>query len=1415
MKKSFFKRSTSALLAFLMCFTTLIGIGGVTAFAAGTESTAVMIGFPRDGDNNYNGTWGHGNMSFMNGWSSSATTYSLIYGVGSYTGNICYCIEPGTPLQTGNNLTSRDENYWDNYPSSYNHTISADDIKLFVGRIMQYGYTGTISTDWRSQNSGGDTLAQARATQLLIWETVVGERDENFNHVSPGGYSAILDQISTNHPLYSQIMSYYNQIVSDVQNHTKVPSFMAKSTGSAQTVELDWNGSAYTTTLTDTNGVLSNYNFSCSQSDVSFSVSGNQLTITAQTALADGLRITAEKANSQRKGIITWTDGKYVPGSGVQDLVTYTQSVNDPVKGFVNIKVSFGSAKIVKTSEDGKVDNISFTITGDDVNQTVKTNSSGEMQIDNLLPGVYTVTELAVDKYEPQEVRRVTVVSGQVSTVNFNNVLKRGDLKVIKNSEDKLVEGVTFHLFGRSLSGIAVDEYAVTDSTGTANFKDVLISGSTPYTIEEVDTAIRYVVPENQTAAVEWKTVTTRTFNNILKKFAVTVTKSDAEKGLAQGDATLAGAQYGIYKGETLIDTYYTDENGQFTTKEYVCDSDWSVREIAPSEGYLLNSDTHKVGAEPKLYTIEHNQTANDVTEQVIKGNIAIIKHTDDGETQIETPEVGAEFQVYLKSSGSYENANADEKDYLTCDENGFAQTKDMPYGVYTVHQTVGWEGREPMPDFDVFISQNAATYRYLINNANFESYIQVIKVDAETGNTIPYAGAGFQIYNPDGNLVTMTFTYPTPTTIDTFYTDANGSLVTPEKLPYGKGYSLVEVQAPYGYVLDSSPVYFDVAEENATEESGVTVIKVDKPKMAQKGTISIEKSGEVFFGVSVSGAEGEETIYQPLYQLAGLPGAKYEIRAAEDIVTPDGTLRASEGELVDTVVTDNDGLAESKELYLGSYEVKEIKAPYGMVLNDEIHTVTLVYAGQNVAVTETGTSFVNDRQKVEISFEKAMEKNELFGIGNNGEVKNVTFGIFAADELISASGTTIPKDSLLEVITPDESGKATFKTDLPIGSYYVKEIAADSHYILSDEQYPVVFEYAGQDTALVQLAVNDGKPIDNELKYGSVSGLKTDENGDGLGGALIGLFKTNDGEFTTENAILTTTSGDDGSFSFANIPYGTWYIREISQPTGYVLNDTVYDVTIAENEQVVEISIENRLIRGNITLTKVDADYPENKLTGAEFEVYKDMDGNGKLDDGDELLGKLTETDTGIYTMNDLLYGQYLVKETKAPDGFVLDTGVYSVNIDTDGKTYSVENKAGIGFINEAQKGSLIIVKTSSDSKVEGFSFRVTGRDYDQTFVTDKNGEIVIDGLRIGEYTVSEVSNSASASYVLPADKQATVQVGATTIVQMHNEFRDTPKTGDNSNPALWIALAGVSAIGIAVCGIIGFKKKKKEDND
>ena len=1240
----------------------------------------------------------------------------------------------------------------------------------------------------------------------MIWETVVGERDADFNKVGTGGKSAIVEQISTNHPLYSRIMGYYNSIAASVQRHSKVPSFLAKSAGKAQNIELEWNGEAYTATLADTNGVLSDYVFSANASGIRFSVSGNTLTITADDAPSDTVTITAEKKNSQRRGVITWTDGVYGPNGKLQDTVTYAQTVNDPVKGYLNIKVSYGSAKIVKTSEDGKVEGISFTITGNGVNKTVTTGAGGIIQIDNLAPGVYTVTEQNYDKYEPQEVRRVTVVSGQVTTVNFNNTLKRGTLIVTKTSEDGLNEGVKFHLYGTSLSGLAVDEYAVTDSAGKAVFSDVLIG--TGYTLEEVDTAIRYVVPEKQTAAVEWNTVTNKSFTNILKKWNVTVTKSDAETGLPQGDATLAGAVYGIYKGDQLVDTYTTDANGQFTTKYYVCGDDWTIREITPSEGYLLDNTVYPIGAAAKNYTVEYNTTASDVTEQIIKGRIAIIKHTDDGETQLETPEVGAEFAIFLKAAGSYDNAKASERDYLTCDENGYAATKDLPYGIYTVHQAKGWDGRELLADFDVYIAKDGQTYRYLANNRNFESYIKIVKVDAETGKVIPLAGAGFRLYRPDRSLITQTFTYPEVTTIDTFYTNSDGYLITPEKLEYGTGYSLVEVSAPCGYTLNSEPVYFDVTADNATEENAVTVVEVMKPNTAQKGVIRISKSGEAFSSVTEA-----DSIYQPVFAVKGLAGAVYEITAAEDIITPDGTLRYAAGEVVDTVTTDETGLAESKPLYLGKYEVREITAPTGYVLNTEVHTAELVYAGQEVEITETAADFCNERQKAAVSLDKVLEQDKRFSIGKSDELSAVTFGLFAAEKLTAADGSIIPADGLLEIVSVDKNGHAVCKTDLPFGSYYLKELSTDGHYILSDEKYPIVFEYVGQDTALVDIKANSGAPIENKLLYGEIHGLKKDENGIGLAGALIGLFRADCTEFTTENAILTATSAEDGSFSFARVPYGNWIVREIEAPTGFVLSEKTHPVTVDADGAVIEVEIGNTRIRGTVQLTKTDRDYPDNKLTGAEFTIYCDSNSNKELDADDELVGTLTETGIGVYEMPDLCYGGYFVKEAKAPEGFYLDENVYYFEITEHGKTVTVENEAGKGFVNAAQVGSLKIIKTSSDNKVAGFSFRVTGPNgYSEIFTTDKNGEILIENLRVGEYVVSEVSDGASSAYILPADKTASVFEGAVTKVEMHNELRDTPKTGDDSNPALWFSLLGISAVGTAVLGVIGLKKKKTE---
>lgn len=1401
------KKPLSLLMALFMCLGMFAGTG-VTAFAAGETMTTYMVDIPRANDPNKAG-WGHPALNFLGGWSTSAGTHFSVHTQDAYNGRAIYCIEPGIGVHSGDQYTGRGEDFWDNYPSSLNPTIPPNTIKEYIGRIMTYGWQGNASTSWMSSNPDhANQMAGYIATQLLVWETIVGERDSQFNHVDANaqGKNNVTEYISAEHPLRSQIFSQYSAIESAVKRHTMLPSFFS-STADAGAYELKWDGEKYSATLTDTNGVLGDYTFSSSTAGLNFSVDGSQLTITSSQALKGSVTVKAEKISAQRSGVVVWTDG--VTGGGTQDFATYGTTVSDQMVGYLNLEVKTGNMKLIKTSEDGKVEGISFTITGEGYNATKTTNAAGEIDITDLNPGVYTVTEQSIDKYEPQATQRVTIVSGQTATVTFNNVLKRGSLEVTKTSEDGLAEGMTFHLSGTSLSGLPVDEYAVTDSTGVARFENVLIG--TGYVLEEVDTPIRYVVPEAQTATIEWNEVTDKTVNNILKKFRVTVTKSDVETGTPQGDGSLAGATYGLYKGDTLIDSFTTDENGQFTTGYYVCDSDWTIREINPSEGYLVDSTIHHVGAEPELYTIELNDTANDVTEQIIKGDIAIIKHTDDGETGIETPEEGAEFQIYLKAAGSYDAAKDSERDDLVCDENGFAQSKKLPYGTYIVHQTKGWEGRELMDDFEVYISQDGQTYRYLINNAAFESYIKVVKVDAETGVTIPYAGAGFQIYRPDGSKVEMTFTYPTPTTIDTFYTNAEGYLVTPEKLEYGSGYSLVEVQAPYGNVLDSTPVYFDVTEDNSTEEGGVTVIEVTKSNMAQKGVIKVSKTGEVF-----SSVQENEGVYQPVYEVTGLPGAVFEITALEDVYTPDGTLRYSAGEVVDTITTGEDGTAQSQPLYLGKFQVKEIEFPHGMAdTGENITEVELVYAGQEVEITETSASFYNQRQKALVTLDKVLEQDETFGIGMNGEITAVTFGLYAQEDITAADGSIIPADGLLEIVSVDENGQAMCKTDLPFGSFYLKELSTDSHYLLNGETFPFSFEYGGPSLAVVEIAANNGEAVSNELIRGEIRGLKTDENGTGLSRAVIGLFQSDETEFTAENALATATSAEDGSFSFADVPFGDWVLKELESPAGFILSDEVIPVTVEEDGQVVEISLANERIYGNLRLTKVDKDYPDNKLTGAEFEVYRDTNGNKELDEGDELLGKMEETSTGIYEMAHILYGGVFVKETKAPEGFLLDENAYYVEIAEHGKIYEVENEAGKGFVNAAQTGSLRIEKTSSDGKVEGFSFRVTGANgYDQTFKTDKNGEIHIEGLRVGDYTVSEVSDGASASYVLPADKTVTILADKTTVAQMHNELRDTPKTGDDSKPWLWMALMGVSAAGAATLGILGYVNKRKKGN-
>ena len=958
--------------------------------------------------------------------------------------------------------------------------------------------------------------------------------------------------------------NWIKQAEQNMKNIEKKPSFNGTNVGTIKAGEK--------LTITDTNGVLKDYpeftNKDTSGVTISHSNNSNNIVITVdKTCTNTHFFIPQKKYRKTMTG-----NGNdcllYNPKEGGTQKLLYS-AYYDPVGFYMDGNVQpIGNLQLKKTSEDGQVGGINFTVTGaNGFNRTIATDSNGEWKIEGINPGTYTVTEESINKYVPQNSQTVTVEGG------------------------------------------------------------------------------------NKTATV--------TFSNVLKKFRVSVNKQDIEKTHPQGDAKLGGAIYGLYHGDTLVAQYTTQNDGTFTTDYFVCDTNWTLKEIQPSEGYLLDETVYPVGADPQLYTVEYNWTSNTVKEQVKKGKVSIIKHTDDGSTKIETPEKGAEFQLYLKSSGSFVNADPDERDTIICDEDGFASSKLLPYGVYTVHQTKGWDGREKITDFDVFIQSDNVTYKFLINNANFSSYLKVVKLDKETNKQIPYAGAAFEIYDADGHRISMKYTYPQVTTIHTFYTNSEGYLITPEKLEYGD-YKLVEVQAPYGYVLDSTPIAFSINQENSSTDTGVTVVKVKAKDIAQKGVIEITKTGEVFSSVNSSMNEKLNlNTYMPIYEKGNLKDAVYEIYAAEDITTTDGTVRAEKGELVDTITTGDKGIAKSKELYLGKYTIIEKTAPLKFVLNKDKHNVELTYAGQNIKVTSTALSVYNERQKVSVSLSKTMEQDEIYGIGNNNEIKSVQFAIFADEDVKAADGTIIPKDSLVTFANCDENGKITFDCDLPIGyKWYAKEIATDEHYILSNKHYQFNTNYAGQDTKVIKINVSGNEKINNTLKRGKVEGIKINKDNDKLEGAIIGIFKVGTTEFSEKNAIATTKTDKDGAFSFSNIPYGEWIVKEVVAPTGYVVDATQHHIHISDDGVVINIIMTDKQVQ--ISKTDITG---EKEVVGAELTI---------TDESGNVVDSWISTDT-VHYANGLVEGQkYTLTEKTAPLGYAVATSVEFV-VSTDKVTQQV----------------------------------------------------------------------------------------------------------------------------------------------
>lgn len=533
----------------------------------------------------------------------------------------------------------------------------------------------------------------------------------------------------------------------------------------------------------------------------------------------------------------------------------------------------------------------------------------------------------------------------------------------------------------------------------------------------------------------------------------------------------------------------------------------------------------------PEISTVEGMSKGSypEVVTQVVVpkigepvGTISVHKTDENGK-----PLAGAKFKATMAEHPEYS--------FLInpTDENGNAKMNmGLPYGKYILTEIefpVGYT-YSGQKEYTVEICDETQFVTLRAVNKLKSSKLTVIKVDSETGQTVRGV-TGFKIRNTQTNEES-----------ETYYTDENGSLTLPSEITYGN-YELTEVVPPNGYVLNTTPVSFGI--DGNTPE--VVIRLSDKP---EKGKISVLKKGEKFS--SVTETDGK---YTPVYSERGLKGAEFEVTAAEDIYTADGTLRISKGALADTLVTDESGEAVSRELYPGKYLLREISAPEGFAADTEVKELTVTAGIKKIEVK-------NERQKQEFKLKKELETDRKFGIGFNGEIFNIRFGLFSKTELTALDGSIIPADGLIEVATPDEDGSLSFAADMPYNTEcYIKELETDEHYILSNEQY------LGGDT------------VKNKIIRGSIEGLKTDPNGRVLRGAVIGLFYPFETEFSKDTAIETFETDEAGRFSFENVPYGDWIIRELKAPDGYILSDENYSVTVKENGETVKLNIKNSKI--------------------------------------------------------------------------------------------------------------------------------------------------------------------------------------------------------------------------------------------
>lgn len=1044
------------------------------------------------------------------------------------------------------------------------------------------------------------------------------------------------------------------------------------------------------------------------------------------------------------------------------------------------------------------------------------TGDDGSATLDKLYLGKYVVKEMQAPQNlvctgESQEITLSYAgsnVEKVMGSVTFKNDRQKASVSVYKQDKEtrKYLPGGTYGLYAgndiKAADGTIVVkkdtliEKAVTGTDGKAVYQaDLPIANS--YYMKELGAPAGYVRNGEDVYSFTFQYTTDKeatvsfnhTFQNERINAKIKLVKEDSETGkTAQGDATLEGAVYGLYAREdivhpdgqtgvlypagTQIATLTTDTEGNAEVADLYLGK-YYVKELTPPVGYLADTEEHDLECNDEgdlVQTVERTVTS---LEDVIKQPFQVIKAANNGKTDADLLK-GVGFSAYLESSlkknkdGSYDFTSAtpvmltaDGQTEMFTDERGYACSIPLAYGTYIVRETTTPHNFKPVDDFKVVISENnpekPQVWRVLLDE-EFEAKLKIVKKDDETKKSVLVPNTEFKVYDLDNKkYVEQVTTYPSTTVHKSYFTDENGYLILPQNLACGN-YRIEEVTAPDGYTHSTNTVEIKVDSDTAYQEdpvSGDLIIEVDFENHPAKGRLTIRKEGEV-----VKGFDKDFT-----YEEASLAGAVFEVYASEDIYTADHQtdengnryLEYAKDTLVATVTTDENGSAVIENLPLGKYRVEEKKAPEGYTWNAKGEEVTFTYAGQDTPVVDEEVTFTNERQKVSITVEKQDAET-------GSVVAGAVFGLYNKNEIKSGDNVIVKADTLLQEITSDEKGQAHFTLDLPLGTYYVKEISAPDGFVSSDEVLEFDATYQGQDIQTIKLkSIKKNQPTTIEV---TKSDLTT---GVELNGASLSVLDE-DG-----NVIDSWTSVKDEPHVIKYLTVGKTYIlRESLAPHGY-LKTTDVKFTIEDTAEIQKVEMQDHVPKALLIVNKKGEfldkitlldnvkgvvehffEYITGSLTDVTFEIRAAED--IKAADGvspdyyskDELVATVTTDANGVAEVSDLPVGKYYVKEVGTAYGYILDEEPRYVDLsyrdqDTPVVVYDEE------WQNNRQKVKVNVLKKEKDTDrvLKGGIFGL----YTRNDILSASGKVLMEADTLIELKTTDVDGKISFIADLPID--------------------------------------------------------------